>query len=151
VFEYDAPGAPHGKKQLIFEMRLWTTTYPMNCDSGVEFYGTKGTLFLSKRGKLRLIDRENKVVRDEKANDNLGLGHVENFFAAIREKKKLNAPIEEGHRSIALAHLANASLRLGRSFKCDPQAETVVNDAEANALLRRTYRKGGHWGVPKDA
>jgi hypothetical protein len=42
-------------------------------------------------------------------------------------------------------HLANASYRLGRSLNFDPVKEEVINDAEANRLLReaeRGYRKG---------
>ena len=37
-------------------------------------------------------------------------------------------------------HLANASYRLGRTLKFDASTEQVINDDEANALLRGTYR-----------
>jgi hypothetical protein len=55
----------------------------------------------------------------------------------------LNAPIEEGHISCALVHLANASYRLGRALRFDPETEQVVGDEEANRLLAdgdRGYR-----------
>jgi hypothetical protein len=39
-----------------------------------------------------------------------------------------------------LVHLANASYRLGRTLKFDAATEQVINDDEANALLRGTYR-----------
>jgi Oxidoreductase family, C-terminal alpha/beta domain len=55
----------------------------------------------------------------------------------------LNAPIEEGHVSCALVHLANASYRLGRALRFDPQTEQVIGDEEANRLLSdgdRGYR-----------
>ena len=32
---------------LIYEMRLWSTTYPYNVDSGAEYFGTKGKMFIS--------------------------------------------------------------------------------------------------------
>jgi Oxidoreductase family, C-terminal alpha/beta domain len=54
-----------------------------------------------------------------------------------------NAPIEEGHISAALVHLANASYRLGRALRFDPQTQQVIGDDEANNLLRdgdRRYR-----------
>ncbi len=60
-----------------------------------------------------------------------------------RKKEDLNAPIEEGHISSALVHLANASYRLGRSLRFDPETEQVIGDDEANSLLRdgdRMYR-----------
>jgi len=42
-----------------------------------------------------------------------------------------------------MVHLANASYRLGRSLKFDPEAEQVIGDEEASTLLRdggRGYR-----------
>jgi hypothetical protein len=52
----------------------------------------------------------------------------------------LHATILEGHLSATLVHLANVSYRLGRTINFDPQTESVINDAEATALLRGTYR-----------
>jgi predicted dehydrogenase len=45
-----------------------------------------------------------------------GGGHQANFIAAVRSRRSadLNAPIEGGHISSALCHLANISHRLGR-------------------------------------
>ena len=48
-----------------------------------------------------------------------------------------------------LVHLANILARCSRrALVFDPQREQFVGDAEANALLRRTYREN-HWAVPK--
>jgi hypothetical protein len=49
----------------------------------------------------------------------------------------------EGHISCALVHLANASYRLGRALRFDPDTEQVVGDEEATRLLSdagRGYR-----------
>jgi hypothetical protein len=43
-----------------------------------------------------------------------------------------------------LVHLANASYRLGRSLRFDPETERVIDDDEANKLLcdgDRGYRE----------
>jgi hypothetical protein len=69
-----------------------------------------------------------------------------------RKKEDLGAPIEEGHISCTLVHLANVSYRLGRTLNFDPAKEEVINDAEANRMLRdadRGYRKG--FEIPKIA
>jgi hypothetical protein len=71
--------------------------------------------------------------------------HFANFVACVisRKKEDLRAPVEEGHLSAGLAHLANASYRLGRTLHFDPVAQTVKGDEEANLLLRdgdRRYR-----------
>src|ERR1039458_3224972 len=63
-----------------------------------------------------------------------------NFIDCVRSRKreKLQSPIEEGHITATLVHLANASYRLGRTLKFDPATEQVVDDAEATRLLRGT-------------
>ncbi len=88
-------------------------------------------------------------MRSEKADDQLGWGHFDNFTNAIRNQGKLNADIEEGHRTVALVHLANIAIRLGRSLDFDPAGEQIVGDAEASQLLTRPYRDGGHWAIPQ--
>ena len=71
-----------------------------------------------------------------------GGNHWANFIDVVRSRKKedLNAPIEEGHYSCALMHLANISYRLGRSINFDPKTETITRDKEAQAMLKRQYR-----------
>ncbi len=67
TFEYPGDGKPGSKRMLIYEQRLFSTNYPYNCDSGAEFYGTKGQMFLSRRGKLQVLaDRNQKVNVDVK-------------------------------------------------------------------------------------
>jgi predicted dehydrogenase len=149
AFEY--PDVSGGRsRMLIYEQRLWSTNYPRNCDSGAEFYGTKGQLFLSRRGKIELLGERNQradvAVQPGSQNDVL---HVANFCDAIRGRGSLNADALVGHLSASLCHLGNIATRLGRSLDFDPVREQVLNDPEANALVRREYRD--HWGSPRDA
>jgi predicted dehydrogenase len=148
TFEYPGNGKPGDRKLLIYEQRLWSTNYPHNVDSGAEFYGTKGQLFLSRRGKVQLHNDQNKptqiAVEPGPQNDAL---HVKNLCDAIRGNAKLNADALTGHLSTALCHLGNIATFLGRSLDFDPDKEQVLHDDEANALVRREYRE--HWGTPK--
>jgi predicted dehydrogenase len=66
-----------------------------------------------------------------------------NFIDCVRSRKRedLLVPIDEGHISCTLVHLANASYRLGRSLRFDPATEQVIGDEEANKLLRGAYRE----------
>lgn len=146
TFEY--AGAVAKPKQLIFEMRLWSTNYPMNCDSGVEFYGTKGQMFLSKRGKLQILGDRNERIDAQKVPRETGFAHLDNFVDAIRGEAKLAAPLIEAHRSIAPVHLANIALKTGKSIQFDPHSEQVIDDKQASELLGRKYRVGGHWAIP---
>ncbi|REK17886.1 MAG: gfo/Idh/MocA family oxidoreductase [Planctomycetota bacterium] len=149
TFEY--PDAAGGRsKMLVYEQRLWSTNYPHNCDSGAEFYGTKGQMFLSRRGKIELLGERNR--REEVAIEPGGQNdvlHVANFCEAIRGDKAPNADALKGHFSTSLCHLGNISTRLGRSLAFDPTSEQISGDEKANALLRREYRD--HWGTPASA
>jgi predicted dehydrogenase len=150
-FEYrDTHGAK--PRMLIYEQRLWSTNYPgnYNCDSGVEFYGTKGRMFLSRRGKIQVIGADNRPIAvnvDEMPQDTAL--HVANFLDCVKTGAEPNATAEIGHLSSSLAHLGNISTQLGRSLSFDGVKEQIAGDAEANALLKREYRD--HWGTPKSA
>jgi predicted dehydrogenase len=148
TFEYPGDGKPGSKRMLIYEQRLWSTNYPYNCDSGAEFYGTKGQMFLSRRGKLEVRGERNAPtpVNVKLEIQNLP-SHWANFLAAVRGTARLNADALTGHLSSSLAHLGNIATHLGRSLTFDPQTEQFVDDKEANALVKRQYRD--HWGAPK--
>jgi predicted dehydrogenase len=150
TFEYPGDGSPGDRRLLIYEQRLWSTNYPHQCDSGAEFYGTSGQMFLSRRGKIQLLADGNKPVevsiKPEAQND---AAHVQNFCDAIGQGAKLNADALTGHLSTSLCHLGNIATRLGRSLNFDPKTEKILGDEEANALVRREYRD--HWGTPRNA
>jgi len=150
AYEYPGDGTVGNKRMLIFELRIWSPNYPYNVDNGTEFYGTKGRLMLTKRGKLELFDDKNRrlnVLREKISNDDATAIHEDDFLTAIRTGSTPNAEIEVGHLSTSLAHLANISVRVGRTLQFDPVNERVLGDAEANRMLSRNYREG-HWSVP---
>jgi len=149
VFEYPGDDGVGHRRQLIFEMRLWSTSYPHNCDSGAEFYGTAGQLFVSKRGKIELLDGKNRRrPLPEGHEQSLEGNHQADFVASIRSGTRPRADIEEAHRSVALVHLGNIAMRVGRSLRFDPVHERIEDDPAAEALLGREYR-AGHWAVPQ--
>jgi predicted dehydrogenase len=139
-------------RMLIYEQRLWSTNYPgnYNCDSGAEFYGTNGRMFLSRRGKIQVIGADNRPIEVAVPGvDQDTEAHIANFLECARTGAQPNADAEVGHLSSALSHLGNISTRLGRGFDFDGDKEQIAGDDEANALLKREYRS--HWGTPKDA
>ena len=151
IFEYPGDGGVGHRRQLIFEMRLWSGNYPHNCDSGVEFHGTDGMLFVSKRGKVELLDGNNKR-RDIPARPEPAVtgSHEADFVSAIREARRPRAGMDEAFRSVALVHLGNIAVRLERALAFDPETQRIQGDEEATALLGRTYRPG-HWAIPAGA
>jgi predicted dehydrogenase len=149
VFEYPGDGKVGNKRMFFYEQRLWSTNYPYHVDSGVEFYGTKGQMFLSRRGKAQVLGERNRPVPvDLPLGPSLVADHVNDFLDAVLTGRRPNADIETAHRTSTVVHLGNIATRLGRSLRFDPQKEQIVGDEEANALVRRQYREG-HWAVPK--
>lgn len=148
TFEYPGDGKAGSQRLLIYEQRLWSTSYPYNVDSGAEFYGTDGQMFLSRRGKVEIRNGRNaKIDVDIKPEAQNDVAHVRNFCDAIRGGAKLNADALTGHLTSSLCHLGNIATRLGRALVFNPNTEQIVGDDEANALVRREYRE--HWGQPR--
>lgn len=147
AFDYPGDGQEARRKQIVFEMRLWSRYGLEGVDNGNAFYGTDGWLLLSKRGILKLFDAQN---RPQPVSDNRPQlsGHFQNFIDSIRGEDKPRAGIETGHLSASLCHLGNIATRLGRSVHFDPQQESIKDDEPASEMLGRTYRDGGHWAIP---
>jgi hypothetical protein len=115
----------------------------------VEFYGTEGQMFLSRRGKIEvLLDQKGRQAVDVPLVEQDTEAHVANFVECIRHDRRPNADAEIAHLTTSLCHLGNIATHLGRALRFDPQQERFVDDADANALLTRTYRDD-HWAVPK--
>jgi hypothetical protein len=66
--------------------------------------------------------------------------HMRDFLAAIDNRSRPVADIEQGHISTATCILANLALQLGRPLAWDAASGRVANDDEANRLLKRPYR-----------
>ena len=70
--------------------------------------------------------------------------HYRDFLDAIRSGQDPIAPVEVGHRSASLCHLANIAMRLKRKLRWDPDREQVIGDDEASRLLGRSMRAPWH-------
>ena len=148
TFEYPGSGKHGARRMLIYEQRLWSTSYPHNVDSGVEFYGTGGQMFLSRRGKIEVTGERRKRIEHgitpEAQNHEK---HVANFVACIHSGERPNADIEIGHLTSSLCHLGNIATRLGRRLEFDGEREAMQRDPEADQLLTGQYRR--HWATPE--
>jgi hypothetical protein len=169
AFEFHSPD---GKKRLLeFEVRHWITNTEaqigmpgfgagaaalpqaagaagpsfnqIQAMCGNLFYGSKGYMAMTGYESYRTWLGEEQEPGPSATQDG---NRWVNFTQCVRSRRKedLLAPIEEGHLSATLIHLANASYRLGRTLDFDPEAERVRGDDEANRLLRgedRGFRK----------
>ncbi|QDT63836.1 Gfo/Idh/MocA family protein [Calycomorphotria hydatis] len=72
--------------------------------------------------------------------------HMANFIDCVKTRKDPTAPVEVGHASANLCHLANIVIRRfpqtgsGEVLKWDAKAERFTNSDEANQMLERPIR-----------
>jgi len=150
IFEYPDGGQIGQKRMLVYEQRLWSVTYPFNVDSGAEYFGTEGEMFLSARGKIRIVRKGNRRI-DWKPTGSLKYDpkdHLQNWFDAIRGNALPNADMHVAFDTVSLVHLGNIATRVGRTLLYDSKRNQVVDDAQANSMLKRHYRQGGYWAIP---
>jgi predicted dehydrogenase len=172
TFEFNLPDGK--RRMITFEVRHWITNHeaeigtqalgtpePKRAAGQAKLgplsgsHNSVGNIFYGSNGYLSTGDEDATTYavwlgrnQDPQAPVQGGSerAHFQNFIDCVvsRNKADLHAPIEEGHISCSLVHLANASYRLGRTLNFNPETQQVINDEEANKLLcdgDRGYRQ----------
>jgi predicted dehydrogenase len=141
-------------KSITWESRS-CNLYPVEgAGRGFIIYGDKGTLVNGGGDDYKIFDADNKLVKEMKsdvkpdpsnpisASGNLDLFHLDNFIKAVKGEQKVNSPIDEGHKSVLLCHLANIAHRAGSTLHCNAANGQIENNQTAMGLWKRTYEKG---------
>ena len=121
-------------------------------ENGITIEGTKGTIFVS-RDSLR--DEQGTAVAEMMKDNPLPEGtitklykghkpgnHMANFFECLQTREQPISDVATHHRAMTTCHLANITIRLGRTLKWNAQTEQIEGDEEANKWLKREQRKG---------
>ena len=119
---------------------------------GCYFYGTKGVFHMGWQKGWTFYpsnDKDPIIHEDAKLNapDEQNIKELwADFLNAIKTGAKPISDIGEIALATNMALLGMASMKLGRSISWDADKWECRNDADANKLLRRDYRKG--WEYP---
>jgi predicted dehydrogenase len=159
TFQYD-------NLTLNWQHRSWGSPADPDYPWALMIYGEKGVLkastmradFIPRGGNEKPIHFDCVYEREEYPEDvgekDIEMNaapatrkHMRDFIAAIENRGRPVADIEEGHISTASCILANLSMKLGRPLRYDPVKREVPDDPEATKLLRRAYR--GPWQHPE--
>ncbi len=171
AYEFDLPDGK--RRMITFEVRHWITNHEASIGTPelgtpepkvkpgspklgplAGAHNTIGNIFYGSKGYLATGDEDAATYavwlgKDQEKQPPVHGGseraHFQNFIdcVASRNTADLKAPIEEGHISAGMVHLANASYRLGRTINFNPETQQVIGDEEAATLLRdgdRGYR-----------
>ncbi len=144
--------------RVIWTHRSWGEAPDPKYPWAATFYGDQGTLKAGvmgydfvPQGKGESIHRdvayefeqypEDKTEKDLERHVAPAIrGHMKDFLAAIANRSRPVADIEQGHISSASCILANVAMQLGRTLQWDGATGRVIGDDEANRLLARPYR-----------
>lgn len=112
----------------------------------IRFHGERGTMDVSRNAfqanPTGLITNPPDPAVADKWNHggHVARPHLQNWLDCIRSRREPNAPIEVGHRTATICHLANIARELGRPLRWDPARETFIDDQAANRWLDRPRR-----------
>jgi predicted dehydrogenase len=131
---------------------LYANGVELVCESGEEqvqtrFEGTNGWLQTGYRGTTA-SDPSLLVGLPERAKGTSDphSSHMANFIDCVKSRDEPRAPVEVGHASAVLCHIANAMIRLypergaGHVAKWDADAESFIGDDRANHMLVLEHR-----------
>ena len=139
------------------DRRFWPVI--MKYSDGIELqfsHDPDFIIFHGERGRLKMrrnyfetdppdliSNRPDATIAEKwKGSGHIARPHLENWLDAIRTGAKLNAPVEVGHRTVTVCHLANIARELNRPLNWDPKRERFVADPQADTLLDRPRRAG---------
>lgn len=107
-----------------------------------------GAVFIGDKARITIDRAVCKTNPPELAEDALEQrvkgfqeNHLQNWLDCIKTRAKPVADVEIGHRSASVCHLGNIARWTGRKLRWDPVLESFPDDAPANDLLDRPYRK----------
>ena len=141
-------------KMISWEGRSCNKYNVEGASRGFIIYGDKGTLVNLGNDDYKIVDADNKLIKEVKASGGntganavsasgeLDMYHFENFIQSIKGEAKLTAPVSEGHKSVLMCHLANIAYRTGKQLSCNPANGHILNDEAAMAYWKRQYEKG---------
>ena len=148
-----------GDVKVVWTHRSWGSAPDPKYPWAAIFYGDKGTLKAGVMGyDFESLEKgaspvhkdvtyefeqypEDKTEKDLERHVAPAIrGHMKDLLAAIDNRGKPVADIEQGHISTASCILGNLSMKLGRALTWDSAKQRVVGDDEANKFLRRPYR-----------
>ena len=135
-----------------WEHRKFAGEGPEKSTVGCYFFGNKGTFHMGWRDgwtfypddpKKPVVHQDSQLQQPDGHNLELLWG---DFLRAIESGGRPVADIGIGHQATTLSLLGMLSLKLGRSIRWDGDAQRIIEDDEANRMLKREYR--APWTYP---
>jgi len=105
---------------------------------GVKFEGDEGWVFIHIHGgdlEAEPASLLKEIIGPNELQLGRSRGHHADFVECVKTRREPKAPVEVGHGTAVMCHLANIALKRGIKLEWDPVAERFTNDEEANRML----------------
>ncbi|MCZ6900418.1 MAG: Gfo/Idh/MocA family oxidoreductase [Bacteroidetes bacterium] len=139
-------------KMISWEGRSCNSFSHYDRGRGATIHGTKGTILLDRNGYTAYnmdgeVIKELKEKEESGTTDIVGAGplvdkHMDNFLSGIKDGVALNAPIDEGHKSVLLCHLGNIAQVHGGMINTNKKDGSIIDHQPAQEMWSREYEKG---------
>jgi hypothetical protein len=150
TYEYDARGELPSVKLHWYQgenkPELWKSGAIPKWDSGVLFVGDKGMLLASYDKRVLLPEKDFRDFAPPKAFIPKSLGHYAEWIHACKTGAPTTCNFEYAGWLTEANHLGNVAYRAGKKLEWDPGKLYASNSPEAEAFIRREYRKGWSLG-----
>ena len=124
--------------------------------NGIRFEGTDGWIFVS-RGAAKVTASDpavaygkalaasdpkilNSKIGPNEYHTHVSTDHHGDWLTSIQTRQPAATNPEQAHRATSTCILGWIAMKLGRKLRWDPDQETFVDDAQANAMLSRPKR-----------
>lgn len=146
IYEYgprgDKPAVKLTWHQGVNKPDLWKENKIPQWNNGVLFVGAKGMLLSDYSRFVLLPENDFRDVRLPDRSLPRTRTHHQEWLDACKGKGETLADFTYGGWLTEANHLGNIAYRLGKKLEWDATALRVRNTPEADALIRRAYRKG---------
>ena len=136
-----------------WEHRQYAANRAEHASIGCYFYGTLGTLHLGWLDGWTFYPSSDRdpVVHEDPQLDQPDSQNIralwDDFTESIASGQRPACDIEHGYRATNMCLVAMIALKTGRTLNWDLARESIADDTEASAMLRRPYRSP--WVYPE--
>ena len=136
ITAYTSGGYTNGIKYIGDDGWIFVSrgSYTASASDPVDKEKSAKALNASDPGILTSVIGENEI-HLEKIDDQHG-----NWLECIKSRNAPISPIEKGHKACAVCLISDIAMQVDRKLDWNPESEMFVDDAEANAMLRRVQR-----------
>jgi predicted dehydrogenase len=129
---------------LIWEHQVQCGLGPDRREHGMAFTGSEATLIVDANGWEVIAEPKKRgmieMKRAARAGEQMRANHARNFLDCVKSRKPPVENLDIGHHVSTVAHLGNLALRAKSRIEWDAQAERVLGNDAANALVTPVYR-----------